>query len=270
MKLLLRNLLIPVAVSILCVVGGRADATSIIGIKAGNDIYIGADSKALIERDIGITQCKIKKMGNVFIAFTGMPSLPASSFNAYGIAAKIFDGKGTIGERVDAFDNGVFKQLQDAFEHMRKSDPNFFARWYADDVVTRIALQIMIAGAEKKGTVLSMLEYRIESPRSAPVKISSIRKDITVAPGSKTPKIVILGMQDAIQSLIQKKDFFTRFDAVRSIREWITAEAEAEPTKVSLPIDILKISPTKAEWIQHKEICPEVDESKILTEAGKR
>ena len=85
---------------------------------------------------------------------------------------------------------------------------------------------------------------------------------ITVTkPGSGQPKILFLGMQDAINALLKKKDFFSDFDEVRNINEWILAEAAAEPALVSGPVDILKITPKKAQWIQHKSQCPEVDDS---------
>ena len=103
-----------------------------------------------------------------------------------------------------------------------------------------------------------------------PVKLQSIKQEITTRPGSNQPKILLLGMQDAIHAPMKKKDFFGDFDEVRSINEWIAAEAKAEPTMVSGPIDILKITPKKAQWIQHKSQCPEVDDEKIKTPSTKK
>lgn len=254
---------IAVAAAALCSMTSMADATSIIAIKSGDDIYLGADSKVLIENDVAISQCKITKMSDIYLIFSGMASISVANFNAYEIANTVFAGKGTISERVNAYDKAVQGKLQAAFEKLRTSDPKYFSRWYAEDVVNRIAMQVLVAGPEKKGTVLTMLEYRIMSPQNAPVELKAIRQDITTKPGSTNPKILLLGMQDAINELLQKKDYFSDFNAVRSINDWITAEATAEPTKVSAPIDILKISPKKVEWIQHKEQCPEVDETKV-------
>jgi hypothetical protein len=121
-------------------------------------------------------------------------------------------------------------------------------------------MQVLVAGAEKQGgTTLAMLEYRIASKKNEKVKLKSIIQNIVTKPGSDQPKILFLGMQDAINALMKKKDFFSDFDEVRNINEWILAEAAAEPKLVSAPVDILKISPQKAEWLQHKEQCPEID-----------
>ncbi len=237
---------------------GVANATSIVAIKSGDDIYLGADSKVLIEKDVPISQCKITRMSDIFIIFSGMPSISAANFNAYEIAEASFAGKGTIAERVSAFDKAVQGKLQAAFERLRSTDPNHFSRWYTPDVANRIALQLLVAGAEKNGTVLTMLEYRIITPQNAPVELKGIRQEITTRKESNQPKILFLGMQDAINDLLKKKDFFSDFDEVRNINEWIMAEAAAEPSKVSGPVDILRISPKKTEWIQHKEQCPEV------------
>lgn len=256
---ILRIALVAAALS---TVAGMAHATSIVAIKSGDDIFLGADSKVLIERDVAISQCKITRMSDTFLVFSGIPSLPASSFNAYEIASKVFAGKGTIGERVKIYDKAIQVKLQAAFEKLRTTDPKYFSRWYTEDVVNRIAMQVLVAGVEKKGTVLTMLEYRIMSPQHAPVEIKAIHQDIVTKKGSNQPKILFLGMQDAINDLLKKKDFFSDFDEVRNINEWITAEINADPAKVGGPVDILRISPKKTEWIQHKEQCPEVEESK--------
>jgi len=252
---------IAVAAAALCSMTSMADATSIIAIKSGDDIYLGADSKVLIENDVAFSQCKITKMSDIYLIFSGMASISVASFNAYEIAENVFAGKGTIAERITAYDKAVQGKLQAAFEKLRTTDPKYFSRWYTEDVVNRIAMQVLVAGPEKKGTVLTMLEYRIMSPQNAPVELKAIRQEIATKPGSNQPKILFLGMQDAINELLKKKDFFSDFDEVRNINEWIMAEATANPTKVSGPVDILKISPNKAQWIQHKSQCPEVEET---------
>ncbi len=242
-----------------------AQATSIVAIKTGDDIFIGADSRVLIEKDVAISQCKFSKISDVYLVFSGIPALPASSFSAYTIAEQSFAGKGTISARLDAFDTAVQGKLQAAFEKLRTTDDKLFSRWYTEDVQNRIAMQVLVAGAEKKGTVLAMLEYRITSKKTEPVKLEAIKQNIVTKPGSDQPKILFLGMQDAINALMKKKDFFSDFDEVRNINEWILAEATAEPLKVSAPVDILKISPKKTQWIQHKSQCPEIEEPPAKT-----
>jgi len=253
---------IAVAAAALCTMATMADATSIIAIKTGDDIYLGADSKVLIERDVAISQCKITKMSDTYLIFSGMPAIPAANFNAYEIADTSFAMKGTTNEKMTAFDKAVYGKLQAAFEKLRTTDEKLFSRWYTEDVVNRIALQVLVAGKEEKGTVLAMLEYRIMSPKNAPVELKTIRQEIVTKPGSDQPKILLLGMQDAINELRARKDYFSDFNPVTLINDWIMAEAAAEPTRVSAPVDILKISPKKVEWIQHKAQCPEVDEAR--------
>jgi hypothetical protein len=253
---------VSVTVAALALIAVAAQATSIVAIKTGDDIFIGTDSKMLIEKDIAVSQCKITKMNDIYLVFSGIPALPKSSFNAYEIAEKSFAGKGTISARLDAFDKAVQGKLQKAFEKLRKTNDKLFSRWYTADVQHRIAMQVLVAGAEKNGTVLAMLEYRIMSKKKEPVKLKAIKQNIMTNPGSDQPKILFLGMQDAINDLMKKKDFFSNFDEVRNINEWIMAEAAAEPALVSAPVDIIKISPTKTQWIQHKSQCPEIEEVK--------
>lgn len=256
---------ISVSVATLFLVAAAAQATSIVAIKTGDDIFIGTDSKVLIEKDVAISQCKITKMHDVYLVFSGIPALPASSFNAYEIAEKTFGEKGSINDRLDAYDKAVQGELQGAFEKLRRTDDKLFSRWYTEDVQNRVALQVLVAGAEKKGTVLAMLEYRITSKKTEPVKLKAIRQNIVSKPGSDQPKILFLGVQDAINVLKKKKDFLSDFDEVSKINDWINAEIKAEPALVSGPVDILKISPKKSEWIQHKSQCPEIEETPAKT-----
>lgn len=236
-----------------------APATSIVAIKTGDDIFLGVDSKMLIEKDVAVSHCKISRMNDVYLVFSGIPALPASSFNAYLIAEKSFAGSGSIASRLDSFDKAVEGKLREAFEKLRTTDDKLFSRWYSADVQSRIAMQVLVAGGEKKGTTLAMLEYRIVSQKNEPVKLQTIKQEIVPKPGSGQPKILFLGMHDAIDALLKKKDFFSDFDEVRNINEWILAEAAAEPALVSGPVDILKISPQKAQWLQRKEQCPDIE-----------
>jgi hypothetical protein len=245
-------------------------ATSIVAIKTGDEIFLGTDSKVLIEKDVAISQCKITKMNDIYLVFSGIPALPSTSFNAYETAEKIFAGKGTIHARLDDYDKAVQEKLREAFEKLRTTNDKLFSRWYTEDVQNRIAMQVLVAGPEKKGTVLAMLEYRIASQKNEPVKLKAIKQDIVTKPGSGQPKILFLGMQDAISDLLKKKDFFSDFDEVRNINEWINAEIAADPQKVGPPVDILKITPKKAQWIQHKSQCPEVDETKSEAAPAKK
>jgi hypothetical protein len=250
---------VSVSIAALSLMTAAAEATSIVAIKTGDDIFIGTDSKVLIENDVAISQCKITKMNDIYLVFSGIPALPKSSFNAYEIAEKIFASKGTISSRLDAYDKAVQRDLQAAFEKLRTTDDKLFSRWYTDDVKNRIAMQVLVAGPEKKGTVLAMLEYRITSQKNEPVKLQLFKESFEKKTNPNKPTILFLGMQDAINVLKQKKNFLNDFDEVSKINEWILAEAAAEPSLVSGPVDILKISPKKVQWIQHKPQCPEIE-----------
>lgn len=237
----------------------QANATSIVAIKTGNEVFIGTDSKVLFEKDVAVTQCKITKMSDIYLVFSGMPSLPVSSFNAYEIAEKSFAAKGSIADRMAAFDKAISGRLQAAFEKMRTSDAKLFSRWYKEDVQNRVALQLLVAGAEKNGTTMALLEYRITSKLDEPVRLESFRETVDKKTSPDRPTILILGTQDGINQLKKSKNFYNDFEEVSKINEWIQAEAKASPALVSTPVDIIKITPKKAEWIQHKSQCPEID-----------
>src|SRR5512138_2012884 len=127
MNRLSRTFRFTVATAALLLTAAAAQATSIVAIKTGDDIYIGTDSKVLIENDVPVSQCKISRMNDVYLVFSGIPSFPLSGFNAYEIADRIFKEPGTIGARLDMFDKAVQGKLQAAFEKLRKTNDKLFS-----------------------------------------------------------------------------------------------------------------------------------------------
>jgi hypothetical protein len=246
------------AVVFLCAGAGTAHCTSIVAVRTTDEVYIGTDSMIKIERDRGAKQCKIEQVDDLFLVFSGVPVVIKAKFNAYELARKSFGIDGTVAERVAAYERDLKPQLENAIDVIKQTDMPLYNKWYAEDVVDRVALQAIIAGSENGAPVLFLLEYRIISPKGAPIKLQSFRKDFIARPTSGRAQIFFIGLRDAIDELLAKKDFFSDFDAVKSINEWIKAEIKAEPKNVSAPVDILKITGTKAEWVQHKPQCPEI------------
>ena len=236
----------------------RAHATSIVAVRTTDEVYIGTDSMIKIERDRGAKQCKIEQVDDLFLVFSGVPVVIKAKFNAYELARKSFDTKGSVTERVAAYERDLKPQLEHAIDVIKQTDMPLYNKWYAEDVVDRVALQAIIAGSDNGTPVLFLLEYRITSPKGAPIKLQSFRKDYIAKPSSGRAQIFFIGLRDTIDELLKKKDFFSDFDAVKSINEWIKAEIKAEPKNVSAPVDILRITGTKAEWVQHKPQCAEI------------
>jgi hypothetical protein len=54
------------------------------------------------------------------------------------------------------------------------------------------------------------------------------------------------------------------FNIIKHVQEWIAKEAGFVPDKVALPVDILRLSPRRAEWIRHKKECQEINEKDLV------
>jgi hypothetical protein len=246
-----------------------AIATTIIAIRTDKEIFLGTDSKIKIERDRPTTQCKIRQIGDLYIAFTGKPVLIKYKFDAYDIAAKAFSTKGTVADKVTVLEKELQKRMEPALDAMRNSDAATFNKWYAEDVKDRMALQVIVAGNQDGIPVLCTLEYRINSPRDSRVSFKSTRKDFIAKPQADRAQIVLFGVNEAIYKMLSRKDYAMNDDPVRNIKEWILVESIAEPDKVATPIDILRIDGKKAEWLQHKQECPDIQNSTGPAPGGK-
>ena len=99
-----------------------------------------------------------------------------------------------------AYERDLKPQLEHAIDVIKQTDMPLYNKWYAEDVVDRVALQAIIAGSDNGTPVLFLLEYRITSPKGAPIKLQSFRKDYIAKPSSGRAQIFFIGLRDAIDA----------------------------------------------------------------------
>jgi hypothetical protein len=86
--------------------------------------------------------------------------------------------------------------------------------------------------------------------------VAALMQESVTPKGSVQPKILFLGIQDAVNALLKKNGFFSDFVEVRNVNEWSMAEAIADPSRVSEPVDILRITPKKPSGFSTRACAP--------------
>ena len=234
-----------------------ATATTIIALRTSNELFLAADS--LNNRVVGPSSlaCKIMQVQNVFITFSGRISSDGPvQFDIRDIARHVFSRNRTIQEKITIFNTIVKRNLKQLVNQDRQNKEWFNKFYYANK--DRVITCIIIAVASDSYPVFYALQYVVASSADQPADIKEMFLPYNFPTKNKTYDLVLGGVFDAFIKDLPKQPLPSSFNAIKNIKRWITKETKIAPDKVSLPIDILRITPGHAEWIQHKPECPEI------------
>jgi hypothetical protein len=251
-----------------------AFATSIVAIRDGDEIVIGADSKTTLLPGSGaaaagsIAKCKIIQAGNLFFASAGSAGIgPASvpgdiypEFDLSGIIAKGLQGSGRIADKVRNLETVLAANLTRIAEKARKEDAAFFLTRF----LRRTIDTIIIGGIEDGQPVLMVRSFRLISSPGGGLSFDIGRFS---CPGDcQEPATTIFeGRSGAIRTYLQQHKLFLQFaDPVTAVRDLVGLEISEDPSSVGPPIDILRLTRRGAEWVQRKSICPDIQGYPLL------
>jgi hypothetical protein len=236
-----------------------AYGTTIIALRDANQIIVGADS--LVEHTIKKSDCKIRQIGSYFIAFAGYPFIGTPTperFNIIDIFRQSIQGnQGTLKDKMLLFAPSIEAKLTTVLELTRNARKELFNTLYMQR--DKIVLSVIVAGVEKKIPIFSTIEYQIVSSIDEPVRLKRTPHDFTYAfPPNNPPDGILYGNHLEIEKSIKEEEIPNNSASITTVLRWINLEIKANPSRVGPPIDILRITPQGAEWIQHKK--PECEE----------
>jgi hypothetical protein len=233
-------------------------SSTVVVLRIDNSFFIGADSLGIFDKSQKhVKVCKIRQVHNTFLTFTGKVIMPDYHFNAFDIASNIFAGKGSIENKIKAYDAIVNRRLIKIVDHIRKDKKKFDSMVTGDKVILTTTITVVTATKP----AFYDIEFKVSSTTDEPAVVESIQGGLDEQSGRVAGvDYAIYGEHQNILNFIRKEQFTASFDAVANINQWIGLEAASNP-KVGPPIDILRITLGNAEWIQHKPECPEIDKS---------
>jgi hypothetical protein len=234
----------------------NALGTTAIAVRNDKEIFIGVDGQTTIyKKGIRVgetTACKIMQAGNIFFVFTGNYDRP--NFDAPKIITLFDTIQRSFTTKVNTFNKEVMKKLPFAIDQMRLEEPDDFRTSFRGGKKT--ALKVIIAGIENGIPILHTIQYQVVTPVEVPVEITPIEDEY--AGNIVTNNPIIFGIGYAILDSLKRYPFdIVKDDIAKCIGKWLEWEI-AGSDLVGPPISILRITPSKTEWIVRGSCCPEI------------
>jgi len=239
----------------------RAGATAIVVVRIPTGVFIGADSK-MVTRGTGpeqpVSACKIRQVGDVFVASSGTYRTYFSSepvqFDAFSIAHDSLEGSGTIRERVAAFEKKVQPALSAAMQDMHDRLPADYAKY----IEGKAALEVAFVGIENGSSVVLVRQFMASASTSGQVAIATHRDDCPGdCPGGNLAAFLGLNEEMAAYAEAHAHEIW-KADIPQAIEQLIQLEIAKYPKFVGEPIDILRVESNGTTWVQRNPQCPDV------------
>jgi len=229
--------------------------TSIIVVRTPSVVYLGADSKMIMEGQPLTDRkvCKIYRADELFFAVAGFAGDRSRGFNVPEIVARAVMNGSTNREMVKQSEEAIVEQLTVELVRLQEEDSAAYQRVVKTE--DGMILALAFAGYEEGATfvIISQFGARDDHPPSVSVKRDSCPGNCPF--GVKT---FFLGSYKAIARYISGKTGEGEMEPIEAIRYLIGLEIKNNPQKVDGPVDILRIDKQGPKWIQKKEECPEV------------
>ena len=237
-------------------------ATTIVIARSPTEIVIGADSKVTdtFGNDLNKRACKIRQIGNLFIAFEGLEIDRTTGFNLPDISSAALKLKPTASaaEKADILTGFLTSRLSVELLHVKNHDPETYVRKVAGG---QMFLRIVIAGFEKGYPLLFVRSFRGLEISAQKIGVTVVSEDCL---GGCPDGVVtrFLGETEAIEGLAEESPDFWKAGLSDGVRKLIETEIAARSEYVGPPIDILRIDRSGAQWIQRKPECAPIDNPK--------
>ncbi len=239
-----------------------AMSTTIISFRTSNEIILAADSLGVwLDTGQNASVCKITQIKNIFITFAGRIS--AEGISIIDIAHDAFSSPGTINDKIVRFNAKTMNNLALIVNEDRKNK-DLFDKLY--NTKERSILSVIIAVVTDSYPTYFAINYNVASSIDQPALIKGMYLKSISPINRGYYESIVGGERDAfIKDLPDyNKPLPKSFNIITNIQGWITKEAKFAPDKVALPVDILRLSPRHAEWVQHKKECQEINEKELI------
>ncbi len=256
------RLLFSFAVAVIVLQCASVRATTIVVARSANEIVIGADSKVTdtFGNDLNKRACKIRQVGNLFVAFEGLEIDRSTGFSLPEISAAALKLKPTASaaEKADILTGFLVSRLSAELLHVKNHDPETYVRKIAGG---QMFLRIVIAGFEKGRPVLFVRSFRGLEISAQKIGVTVVSDDcLDNCPNGIVTRF--FGETDAIEGLAEESPEFWKAGLSDGVRKLIETEIAARSEYVGPPIDIVRIDRSGAQWIQRKPECAPIENSR--------
>jgi hypothetical protein len=242
---------------LLIVAANSVRATTIVVARSANEIVIGADSKVtdLYGNDLNRRACKIRQVGNLFIAFEGLEVDRKTGFNVPEISTRALNLRpsGPMTEKISILTGFLVSELMVELSHLKTHEPDTYFKKIEGG---QLFLRLIIAGFEKEKPLIFVRSFRALQFNPGQIGVSVIPDDcLDNCKGAVVTRF--LGESEAIEGLPEETADFWKAGLSDGVRRLIETEIAARSEYVGPPIDIVRISKSGVQWIERKPECSE-------------
>ena len=237
----------------LVLVASDLRATTIVIARTDKEIVLGADSKVtdVFGNDLNRRACKIRQIGDLFVAIEGLEIDRQTGFSAPEIASKALSSKTSTSDKVTMLMGYMVSSLLTELSHLKAHDPQtYFKKIEGGQLFLRIA----IAGFDKGRPLLFVRSFRALQYNPGQIGVAVIPDDcLDDCKGAVVTRF--LGESDAIEGLPEETPDFWKTGLADGVRRLVETEIAARSEYVGPPIDIVRITVSGGQWLQRKTEC---------------
>jgi hypothetical protein len=238
-----------------CVANVRA--TTVVVARTRTEIVIGADSKITdtYGNDLNKRACKIRQVGELFVAMEGLQADRQTGFSVPDIAAAALQLRPTApaADKVSMLMGYLVSALLVELSHLKNHEPETYFKKIEGG---QLFLRIVVAGFEKGRPIIFVRSFRALQYNPGQIGVAVIPDDcLDDCKGAVVTRF--LGETDAIEGLPEETPDFWKSGLPGGVRRLIEVEIAARGEYVGPPIDIVRINANRAQWIQRKSECAE-------------
>ena len=234
---------------------GSARATTVVVARTANEIVIGADSKVTdtFGNDLNKRACKIRQVGDLFVAIEGLELDRQTGFNAPEIINKSLTRSvsAPVGEKISLLMGFMVSELLTEVSHLKTRDPQTYFKKIEGG---QLFLRVIVACFEKGRPLIFVRSFRALQYNPGQIGIAVIPDDcLSDCQGEVVTRF--LGESDAIEGLAEETADFWKAGLTDGVRRLVETEIAARSEYVGPPIDIVRITDKGAQWVQKKNEC---------------
>lgn len=246
--------------------------TTIVVRRTPSEIVVGADSKVVSRsRTIDMfgraqdtvtysTSCKIIVVGNRALVASGY-LVNDAGLDVVKTGRVALQGVASIDDAADSYRDAIQQPLRDSLEQLRRFDLESYRKSTRNpNGETKDISQVIFVAIENGITKLAARTFVATNDESAPVTLAPLNVNIPNKAYPPGLDITVLGGHHAdIDKYVSDEPFWRRIGNIAGVRTLIDIMESTDPVDVGGPIDILRLSRKGAEWIQHKQECPDIE-----------
>jgi 20S proteasome alpha/beta subunit len=104
--------------------------STVVAVRTPSEIYVGADSRLVAYGDdIKRSTCKIRQVGNLFFAYTGLIGDSAGRFNVAETVTKARKDSDGISATVQVFEQMIVGPLTTTIEQVKRDQQDYYRKY---------------------------------------------------------------------------------------------------------------------------------------------